>query len=232
MGKITNVMVNSMNALNRASAESNNFNYYIDWSIILKDNQKYNLTWSYNGTQNFINSTDFPYLVSNFYQFENYITGTNGATSSGYLGTLKFNMIYPNANIGNFKASIQDNSPIYLNNRPLNNNFTIQCLSNSYPDLYLDNYYTVAGTGTATQSGYVLTIVSATTGLITIGTVITISGVPRIVMAFISGTGLTGTYLVSISATVGVATAYTFPQDIDGRPNNEYILTLSFEEIN
>jgi hypothetical protein len=63
--------------------------------------------------------------------------------------------------------------------------------------------------GTATQSGYVLTTVS-TTGTISIGSIITLSSRRMIVRAQLTGTaGGIGTYFVNFSQTVGSTTAYT-----------------------
>ena len=35
-----------------AGSTNTNANYYIDWSAILKDNQEYTMTWSYEGQAN------------------------------------------------------------------------------------------------------------------------------------------------------------------------------------
>ena len=63
--------------------------------------------------------------------------------------------------------------------------------------------------GTATQSGNILTTVS-TTGTISIGSIITLSTRRMIVSSQLTGTaGGIGTYLVNVSQTVGATTAYT-----------------------
>jgi hypothetical protein len=63
--------------------------------------------------------------------------------------------------------------------------------------------------GTANQTGYTLTIVSAT-GTISLGSIITLSGRRMIVKAQYTGTaGGVGNYQVNVSQTVGTFTAYT-----------------------
>ncbi len=63
--------------------------------------------------------------------------------------------------------------------------------------------------GTATQSGYVITI-SSSTGTISIGSVLNFNSRRIIVRAQLTGTaGGVGTYLVSVSQNVGVAVSYT-----------------------
>ena len=63
--------------------------------------------------------------------------------------------------------------------------------------------------GFATQSGYVLTT-GATTGTVSIGSIITLSARRMVVRAQLTGTaGGIGTYLMNVSQTVGSSTAYT-----------------------
>jgi hypothetical protein len=226
--KIYNVVLNSSSALNASTFAYNNLNYYVDWSAILKPDKSYKVTWSYMGSMNYVNGFDFPILTINWNQL-NYTTGITGASTTQIIGTLRENMINQNAYIGNFYAGVCDNPPLYLESMPYNNNINVSMYSNVDGALYLDNFFTPAGTGQATQAGNILTVTTATTGIITLGTIITISSIPRVVIGFGTGTGGTGTYYVSISATVAVATAYTFPT-INGSPNSPYVLTLSFEE--
>jgi hypothetical protein len=114
---------------------------------------------------------------------------------------------------------------------PLNNNLNIQILDNISNTSFFDEFYTVAGTGTATSSGNVLTIVTSTTGIIQLGTVITISGNNRTIISFLTGTGGVGTYQIDFALTVATATAYTYPANTTGNAPSNYILTLSFEEV-
>ena len=232
MGKKTyNVILNSNNALNALTGLSNSLNYYIDWSAVLPEaNKNYLLTWTYMGSNNYINGFDFPIVSINF-NTNNFINTTRGATSTQIIGRLKQNMITNSTFQGYFDANINDNPPTIITGRPMNNNFTVSLTSNQDGAPYLDNYFTAVGAGQATQSGYVLTVTTSTTGTISIGTVITISGVARTVLAFGSGSGGTGTYWVSISVTIAVATAYIFPAVALGNIPAPYLLTLSFEEL-
>lgn len=62
--------------------------------------------------------------------------------------------------------------------------------------------------GTATQSGYTLTVATATAGNIAVGSVLDIAGANRAtVVALGTGTGGTGTYIVDVTQTVGTAAA-------------------------
>ena len=231
MGKKTyNVILNSINALN-ATGATNSLNYYIDWSAVLPEaNKNYLLTWTYMGSNNYINGFDFPIVSINF-NTNNFINTTRGATSTQIIGRLKENMITTSSYIGYFNADIKDNPPTMIKGRPLNNNFTVSLTSNIDGSPYLDNYFTAVGLGQATQTGFVLNVTTATTGTIALGTVITISSVNRTVIGFGTGTGGTGTYLVSISATITVATAYIFSAVNTGSNPAPYLLTLSFEEL-
>ena len=225
MGKITNVILNSTNKT--SGTVTNDFTYYVDWSAILKKDTKYKLKFNYMSGYNYINSFRFPFIRTNILT-----TNITLNTSTSYnLGNLKYIMSQSSSFSGSFIANENDNSTLYLENRPFNNNLNIQILDNITNALFYDETYTEAGAGTATQSGNILTIASISSGIITIGTVITISGVPRVVISFISGSGGVGTYQVDTALTVGTATAFSFPSNLVGNPPAPYILTLSFEEV-
>lgn len=226
--KIYNVILNSANAANASTYAFNNLNYYIDWTAFLPSDKSFKLTWSYMGSMNYVNGFDFPIVSINWNQL-NFTTGTTGASTTQIIGTLRENMINQSAYIGNFYSGVCDNPPIYLESRPFSNNITVSMYSNVDGLLYLDNFFTPAGTGQATQSGNILTVTVSTTGIISMGTIFTIAGVPRTVIGYGTGTGGTGTYYVGLSANIAVATAYTFPA-LNGSPNSPYVLTLSFEE--
>ena len=227
--KIYNVILNSNNAIN--TVLTNSMNYYIDWSAVLPNqNKNYKLRWTYMGSNNYINGFDFPIVSINF-NTDNFIIGTQGASTTQIIGRLKQNMITNTTFQGYFDANFNDNPPIIIKGRPMNNNITVSITSNQDGLAYLDNYFSAAGTGTATQAGFILTVATSTAGTIALGTVITISGVTRRVVGFGTGTGGVGTYLVSISATVAAATAYTYPAVTTGNPPGAYLLSLSFEEL-
>lgn len=233
MGKIHNVIVNARNAVNYTADNSsnNNLNYNIDWSAVLPDNKKFILTFAYKASSNYINGYRFPYLYTNIISNNVNTTASSGAPTMPFLGALEIAMINFSSNFGVYTASPSTNPPVYLSHRPVSNNLNIQLLDNTGNNPFLDLYWTPAGTGQATQSGTVLTITANTTGIITIGTIITIGGVARTVVAFGTCTGSnTGTLLVNVSANIASATAYTFPSAF-GNPPAPYILNLSFEEL-
>lgn len=225
MGKITNLVLNSTNKT--SGTVNNDLTYYVDWAAILERTKKYKLTFSYMGGYNHINSYRFPYITATI-PVNNYTTNT----STNYnLGNLKFFISQQSLNIGNLTATIYDNVPLHLQSMPLNNNLNIRILDNISNTPFFDEFFTVAGTGTATSSGNILTIVTSTTGIIQLGTVITISGNSRTIISFLTGTGGAGTYQIDSSLTVGTATAYTYPANSTGNAPSNYVLTLSFEEV-
>jgi hypothetical protein len=225
MGKITNLVLNSTNKT--SGTVNNDLTYYVDWAAILDRTKKYKLTFSYMGGYNHIDSFRFPYITTTI-PVNSYTTNT----STNYnLGNLKFFICQQSINVGNLNATIYDNVPLYLENLPLNNNLNIRMLDNNSNTPFFDEFFTVAGAGTATSSGNVLTIVTSTTGIIQLGTVITIGANIRTIISFLTGTGGTGTYQIDSSLAVGTATAYTYPANSTGNAPANYILTLSFEEL-
>ena len=225
MGKRTNLVLNSTRAT--SGTVNNDLTYYVDWAAILDRTKKYLLTFTYMGAYNHINSYRFPYITTTI-PVNNY----SGGTSTNYnLGNLKFIVSQQSINTGNFEAKVIDNAPLYLENLPLNNNLNVRILDNMSNTAFFDEFFSVAGAGTATSNGLVLTIVSQTAGLIQLGSVITISGNSRTIISFLTGTGGVGTYQLDSSLTVGTATAYTIPANQTGNPPANYILTLSFEEV-
>jgi len=224
MGKITNLVLNSNNVT--SGTVNNDLTYYVDWAAILDRKKKYVLTFNYMGGYNHVNSFRFPYITTNI-PVNNYTT----RTSTNYnLGNLKYIISQQSINSGSFHANVSDNVPLYLENLPLNNNLNVRILDNVSNTPFFDEFFSVAGAGTATSNGLVLTIVSQTAGLIQLGSVITISGNSRTIISFLTGTGGVGTYQLDSSLTVGTATAYTIPANQTGNPPASYILTLCFEE--
>ena len=228
MGKIYNINLNSINST--VGSLNSNANYVIDWANLLPSNKAFKLTFTFQASINAVNNFRFPYVTTNIlgYSFAN-ANGATGFNNSYILGTLRLNTIF--GNYGNYIANIHDNPAIYLDSRPTNPLLNIKILDNLSKNEFVDSFFTATGSGTATQSGFILTIATATAGLITLGTEITISGVKRTVLAFGTGTSGVGTYIVNVSSTISTATAYTFAQDLDGNTISPYILTLSFEEI-
>jgi hypothetical protein len=236
MGKIYNVQLKSTDATTITSANSN-LTYNIDWADLLPPNKKFKLMFSFMAGLNFGNNNTFPAIVTNLLGHA-YRPALNGFQNSYYLGHLKpIPVILPNtsalAPYVNYTASITDNPHIYLDGRPRDNNLQVQVLNGTGTNDFHENYLTVAGSGTLTQAGFILTVAAATTGIITVGTVLTVGTAPlsRTIVAFINGTGGIGTYLCNVSATTGTAIAYSFPAVTTLRHIAPYILNLSFEEV-
>jgi hypothetical protein len=238
MGKIYNVQLKSTDATTITSANSN-LTYNVDWADLLPPNKKFKLMFSFMAGLNFGNNNTFPAIVTNLLG-HTYRPALNGFQNSYYLGHLKpIPVILPNSsaltNYVNYTASITDNPPIYLDSRPRDNNLQVQVLNGTGTTDFHENYLTVAGSGNLTQSGFILTVTTATTGIITVGTVLTVSAgnppLARTIVAFINGTGGTGTYLCNVSATTATAIAYTFTAVTTLRHMAPYILNLSFEEV-
>ena len=111
-----------------AGSTNGNANYYIDWSAILKDNQEYTMSWSYEGQGNTLGAaTKIPTLNVNFFAniFVANNTFYNGAINSQSIGVL-----LPSQ--GGLYGDINFNTPIHFNSRP-NNNVNIQILNNDNP---------------------------------------------------------------------------------------------------
>ena len=240
MGKIYNVQLNSVNATTIISAYSNVI-YNIDWADLLPPNRRFKLTFSCMAGLNYGNNNTFPAITTNLLG-NTYRPATNGFQNSYYLGHLRpMPVIFPNtsslATYSNYTAAITDNPPIYLENRPINNNLQVHMFNGTGTNDFHENYLSVAGSGSLTQAGFILTVTAATIGVITVGTVLkTAAGSPpqptnRTIIGFINGTGGIGSYLCDVSATNASAIAYNFDEDIIRGHIAPYILNLSFEEL-
>ena len=119
-----------------AGSTNANAQLYIDWSAILKNNQEYSMSWSYEGQANtFTENTKI--ATVNINPFGNIFnaSGTfiNGAINSTNIGVLT------QGNNGLY-GDINFNTPIHFNSRPNNNNVNIQILNNDNPaTLWTDN---------------------------------------------------------------------------------------------
>jgi hypothetical protein len=235
MGKIYNVQLNSANASTVTTANSN-VAYNIDWADLLPPNRRFKLTFAFMSGLNYGNNNTFPSITTNLLG-NTYKPATNGYQNSYYLGHLRpIPVIFPNstsfATYSNYTASITDNAPIYLDNRPRDNNLQVQISNGTGTTDFHENYLSPAGAGTLTQSGFLITIATATAGIITVGTVLTVGPIPisRTITAFVTGTGGTGTYLCNVSTTTGTAVGYSFTAVTTRAHMAPYILNLSFEE--
>jgi hypothetical protein len=121
------VIFNSNNKV--AGSTNSNAYYYIDWSAVLKDNQEYSMSWSYEGQANTF-TADSKIATLNINLFANIFvaSGTfiNGAINSTNIGVLT------QGNNGLY-GDINFNTPIHFNSRPNNNNVHIQILNNDSP---------------------------------------------------------------------------------------------------
>jgi len=119
-----------------AGSTNSNANYYIDWSAILKDNQEYSMSWSYEGQANtFTENTKIATVNINLFGNIFNASGTfiNGAINSTNIGVLIQNQ-------GGLYGDINFNTPIHFNSRPNNNNVNIQILNNDSPPTdWVDN---------------------------------------------------------------------------------------------
>ena len=119
-----------------AGSTNSNAQFYIDWSAILKDNQEYSMSWSYEGQANtFTENTKIATVNINLFGNIFNASGTfiNGAINSTNIGVLIQNQ-------GGLYGDINFNTPIHFNSRPNNNNVNIQILNNdSPPTEWFDN---------------------------------------------------------------------------------------------
>lgn len=140
-GKIVNVILSSTNAL---SGNTQQANYFVDWSAILKDNKKYIMHFTYLGGTNTYLGTKLPILYADL-QTSNVFSKGIGAYPTQILGFLKPIVLVGASNYCYFQAEDNTNTPTYLTTRPTNNNFTISIYDNaSNPSPFLDNATTPA----------------------------------------------------------------------------------------
>ena len=234
MGKLYNVQLNSENATTVTTAYSNVV-YNIDWADLLPTNKKFKVTFAFMGGLNFGNNSTFPSIKTNLLG-NAYRPATNGYQNSYYLGHLRpipvINSITATFNAYvNYTASVIANPPIYLENRPRDNNLQVVISNGTGTTDFEGNYQSVIGQGFLQQSGFIVTVTTVTTGIITIGTALLTTGATRIVTGFITGTGGLGTYLVDISATQATNLFYSFVADTTRENIAPYVMNLYFEEV-
>lgn len=136
--KITNVVLNSNNAL--SGSVNNDANYFIDWNAILKPNTPYILHWNYVGQINTLTAASKLALVRVNFQMENYGNTSNvyGAPSTTTIGALR--SFYLNGALNYLFADDSNNPPIYLENRPYSNTINVRIETNDAPPvLWKDN---------------------------------------------------------------------------------------------
>lgn len=143
--KIVNVFLNSNNKI---SGTNNNAVYNIDWGTLLKNNTAYRLHFTYMGGFNTFtaaSSNKIACVYSDIQTSSNRMSSTNGAMTTQMMGYLKIQQVQPNINLAYLTCEDNTNVPMYLENRPMNNTFTISIYDNASPPvLFLDNNATPA----------------------------------------------------------------------------------------
>ena len=225
MSKSYNVVINSEKALN-AGSNRGSLNYYIDWNSFLKDDGPYLMTVNFTSSAQIFQGNYTYVLTMDGLSSNSYEIGTGGNPSTQIIASLKYGASLGTQQLCYLTSETNSNPPIYLINRPSLSTFNIQIKNTINNALFYDDAN--SGAGTATLSGTTMTIVTQTSGVIIIGTIITLSGVNYTVTNYGTGSGGTGTYIVNTSGTVGTATAYTTVQRNQLGP---YILSLSFEKV-
>lgn len=150
-GKIVNVVLNSNQ---KVSGTNNNAVYFIDWSAILKEKTAYKLHFSYIGQPNTLNASSKLAQVQIDFQMEQYLnsSSTYGAPTTQTIGVLR--SFYLNGSINYLFSDDSNNPPIYFQNRPYNNTFTVQVLTNdSTPVAWTDN-----AASPVANNNYILTL--------------------------------------------------------------------------
>lgn len=127
--KIVNVILNSNNKTAGSTQEAH---YTVDWGAILKKNTAYYLHFTYIGGNNSINGIRIATVYADF-QTSNV---QNNATSYGAQTSEMLGFVMPTVIAGTtsyLQALDNTNVPAYLENRPMNNNFTISIYDNNVP---------------------------------------------------------------------------------------------------
>lgn len=225
MTKSYNVVINSEKALNSGSNRGS-LNYYIDWNSFLKDDGPYLMTVNFTSSSQIFQGNYTYVLTMDGLSSNSYEIGTGGNPSTQIIASLKYGASLGTQQLNYLTSVTNSNPPIYLINRPSLSTFNIQIRNSINNALFYDD--AIAGAGTATLSGTTITIVTQTSGVIIIGTVITLGGIQYTVTNYGTGNGGTGTYIVNTSGTVGTAAAYTTSARNQLGP---YILSLSFEKV-
>lgn len=138
MVKSYNVVVNSNFCTTGTAGNANSDkNYYIDWSAILPQGE-YELSFSFISETNIVTSlATLPNIYVDFLSQANIDAPQPGfqATASQFLGNVFPINLDPNAHNTYFRADVNFNAPIFLVNRPFNNEFRVQIVTNDNPSV-------------------------------------------------------------------------------------------------
>jgi len=137
MVKSYNVVVNSNFCTTGTAGNANSDkSYYIDWTSIMPQGE-YELSFSFiseaTDTINALNN--IPLVYVDFLSQGNIDAVQPGfqATASQFLGMLYPTLIHQPTDSCILRSEQQSNNPIFLVNRPFNNNFRVQILNNANP---------------------------------------------------------------------------------------------------
>lgn len=131
--KFFNVVLNSFNCTTATQANAaNDKSYYIDWSARMPQGE-YNFSFTFQAEGNII--VNIPTIAVVYSDIVSSSSNTILPQSTVYNNTNILGVLYPtltdfNAHVCYLKADRQSNPPIYLNNRPFNNEFRVQVQSN------------------------------------------------------------------------------------------------------
>lgn len=142
MPRLFNVVLNSFNCTTETVANPNtNKSYYIDWSARLPLGE-YRLSFTFQSEGDIIHLINsIPVLYSDIVSSSSntILPQSTVYSNTQILGTLFPTMLDPNAHICYLRGSRESNPPIYLNNRPFNNLFSVQIYNNDLvPSLWVD----------------------------------------------------------------------------------------------
>lgn len=152
--KCFNVVLNTFNStLETIANATSDKSYFIDWSARMPEG-KYKLSFTFISEGNEItNFATIPVVYSDIVSSSSntILPQATVYQNTQILGTLYPTSIYrtTSSNVCSFRADLESNPPVYLNNRPFNNLFKVQIFNNNNPPvLYLDEATAPATIGT------------------------------------------------------------------------------------
>jgi hypothetical protein len=218
-----------LNSSNGSGTNNNSLSYNFDFTPFKSG--FYEMTFNFVSGDNAVDPAIPAELLINFGGSKNYTTqsGYTSATSTNHVGILY--PYYLSVNQGYLKASFEDNSPSVLY-RPQTNTFTVTV--NSIVSTYC------SFTGSIAASSTTLTVTAVTTGTLSVGDIISGTGIyaGTYISGYLTGVGGTGTYTLNQtqSAVVNSETMTTGNLagawvDNQGQQLSSYLLVLKFRKI-
>lgn len=138
MSKSYNVVINSNFCTSGTAGQLNSDKkYYLDWSAIMPQGE-YEITFSFISQANKLTSlANLPLIYVDFLSQANIDAVQPGyqATSAQFLGMLYPSVIHQPTDSSILRADRNSNNPIFLINRPHNNEFRVQILNNANPPI-------------------------------------------------------------------------------------------------